>query len=196
MDTSSVFELFWLLSKVTRLKWLPPDSGTIGRSNSLRMVLGAACRREPSIALNISLSLLHSRDASDCKAGRYELRLLQQAERHSAEAAARVAQATAEVEEALVQRLDERSKQLTQDNKRLEGYLRMRSKVSPAPSPAPALGLEPASQRHPSLLASALDIILAACCCVTLRVMTRRDCLRNTSPCRSYSRTQRAYGTG
>jgi hypothetical protein len=34
------------------------------------------------------------------------------------------------VEAALVQRLDDRSKQLAEDNKRLEGYLQMRSKVA------------------------------------------------------------------
>ena len=67
---------------------------------------------------------------SRLQAGRYELRLLQQAERHSAEADERVAHATSEVEAALMQRLDERSKQLSEDNKRLEGYLRMRSKVT------------------------------------------------------------------
>ena len=40
-----------------------------------------------------------------------------------------VAKATAETEAALVERLDQRSKQVADDNHRLEGYLRMRSKV-------------------------------------------------------------------
>ena len=69
--------------------------------------------------------------ASPCRrqAGRYELRLLQQTERHAGEAADMVAKATAETEAALVERLDQRSQQVAEDNRRLEGYLRMRSKV-------------------------------------------------------------------
>ncbi len=70
------------------------------------------------------------------QAGRYELRLLQQAERQAGEAAEMVAKATAETEAALVERLDQRSKQVADDNRRLEGYLRMRSKVMRDPERA------------------------------------------------------------
>jgi len=40
-----------------------------------------------------------------------------------------VAKATAETEAAIMERLDQRLKQVADDNRRLEGYLRMRSKV-------------------------------------------------------------------
>ena len=66
------------------------------------------------------------------QAGRYELRLMQQAERHAEAAAAMVAKATVETEAALMERLDQRSKQVAEDNRRLEGYLRMSSKVTSA----------------------------------------------------------------
>ena len=101
--------------------WSPTVSRT---SMELRQVV---CTRSES-----DRDAEHLRRASGNarQAGRYELRLLQQADRHAGEAAEMVAKAAAETEAALVERLDQRSKQVAEENCRLEGFLRMRSKVT------------------------------------------------------------------